>query len=140
MRAKSFFTSISCTIALALCSAVAIAAPTHLHALGQGGRLAGNLVILAAHGGFGMRHAMIGHPMMGHPMIGHSMIGRGVMGPRFIGPRFAHRAPFHVHNFHHHHRHFFFVGVPYPYYDDYYNDDLNCWWSRRYHHWVCRGY
>ena len=85
MRAKSFFTSISCTIALALCSAVAIAAPTHLHALGQGGRLAGNLVILAAHGGFGMRHAMIGHPMMGHPMIGHSMIGRGVMGPRFIG-------------------------------------------------------
>jgi hypothetical protein len=26
-----------------------------------------------------------------------------------------------------------------PYYD-YYYDNGNCWWSRRYHHWICPSY
>lgn len=43
---------------------------------------------------------------------------------------------------HHHHR-FFIAAYPYYYYDNgYYDDDYgdDCWWSRRYHRWVCSDY
>ena len=41
----------------------------------------------------------------------------------------------HHHHHHHHHGRVFVGSGFYPYYD--YND---CWWSRRYHRWVCPYY
>ena len=118
MRRNLLLTSISGVAALALFGASAVAAPGHL-----GAQSSASLVTLAHHGG-------------------------GSMGMHFSGasgPRMQYRSPgttFHAHNFpngHHHHRRFFVAGV--PYYDyDYSYDDSNCWWSRRYHHWVCPSY
>ncbi len=68
-------------------------------------------------------------------------------GPRFAARSFGSRSRFSAHNsrygrnFHHRHNRFFFAG--YPYFDDDYDDDYYdsaCWWSGRYHRWVCPDY
>jgi hypothetical protein len=81
------------------------------------------------HGGFGSFH--------GHAMGGPHFASRG------FGPRahfYGHNSHF-AHDFRHRNNRFFFAG--YPYYDDYYDDDYYdsaCWWSGRYHRWVCPDY
>jgi len=124
MRRKLLLTSIGGVVALAPLAAGAVAAPGHF-----GAQSSASLVTLAHHGGGAMGMHFSGPR-------GPSMQLRSV-------PRFSPRATFHAQNFphehHHHHRHFFVAGV--PYYDyDYSYDDSNCWWSRRYHHWVCPSY
>ena len=127
MRRKLLLTSIGGVGALALFAAGAVAAPGHFGAQSSAG-----LVTLARHGGGAM---------------GMHFSGAGVRGPsmqfRSVGPRFARGATLHAHNFphghHHGHRRFFVAGVPYYDYDYSYGNS-NCWWSRRYHHWVCPSY
>lgn len=75
-------------------------------------------ITLARHGGMGM-HVHSGG--MAGPHISH--------GPMLH----AFRSP-HVHQLHRHHRRFF-VGVPYYAYAD-----SDCYWSRRYHRWICPSY
>ena len=72
----------------------------------------------------------------GGAMMGMHMHSATIAGPRIShGPMLhAYSAP-HVHHLHHHHRRFFVVGV--PYYDYAYDD---CYWSRRYHRWICPYY
>ena len=125
MRRNLLLTGISGVATLALFAASAAAAPGHFGAQSSVG-----LVTLAHHGGGSM-----------------GMHFSGARGPsmqfRSVGPRSSPGPTFHAHNFphehHHHHRRFFVAGV--PYYDyDYSYDDSNCWWNRRYHHWVCPSY
>lgn len=135
-------------IALAAAACAAVAAPVNLGAIhGVGGNHA-SLVPVAhmgggggfhgagfggIHGGFGGFH---GHAMMAGPRFSHAMGG-----PRFANRNFAFRSHFHDHGFRHHHHRFFFAGYPYIYNDYYYDDyDYGCWWSRRYHRWVCPSY
>jgi hypothetical protein len=125
MRRNLLLTSIGGVAALALFGASAVAAPGHL-----GAQSSASLVTLAHHGGGSM-----------------GMHFSGASGPRMhfrsVGARYSSGPTFHSHNFphehHHHHRRFFVAGV--PYYDyDYSYDNSNCWWSRRFHHWVCPSY
>jgi hypothetical protein len=74
---------------------------------------------------------------------GGHMMGMHVHSAGIAAPHIAHAARLHafrspqVHHLHHHHRRFF-VGAPYYDYD--YGYDLDCWWSRRYHRWICPNY
>ena len=63
-------------------------------------------------GGLGVIEAKMGHPNM---RMGHAAFG---------------------HHFRHNHRSAFFFSAPYFAYDD----SNDCWWSRRYHRWVCSSY
>jgi hypothetical protein len=71
--------------------------------------------------------------------LGHSQFGsRSAFAGRMLArSRFDHG---HFHGRDHRHR-FFFAGYPY-FYDDYYDGDYgdSCWWSRRYHRWLCPDY
>jgi hypothetical protein len=130
-------------IMLAAAACAAVAAPLSPGAVPQ---LSGNYAALVpVHmgggggfhgGGFGGFHGGFGG------FHGHAMGG-----PRFASRGFGPRAHFNGHNFRfahdfrHRHNRFFFVG--YPYYNDYYYDDYSnsaCWWSGRYHRWVCPDY
>ncbi|WP_144061236.1 hypothetical protein [Hyphomicrobium denitrificans] len=130
MERKLLMSCFGSAIALCLSTFAAAAAPSHFGLAQQQHAAQNNLVIPARMMGMPMGHMSMGH--MGH--MGH--IGHiGPMGPRHA---FGHR--FYGHGSLHHHRHsrFFFVGVPYyDYYDDYPGD---CWWSPRYHRWICADY
>ena len=87
---------------------------------------------VAAPENLGVPHTSPGLITLAHHAGGH--ISMHTAGP---GPRLYPGAMFHEHfHDHHHHRHFFVAGV--PYYDYYYDD--SCWWSRRYHRWICPSY
>jgi hypothetical protein len=95
------------------------AAPQPLE--GLRGSTSPNMVTLVRHGG---------------PMMGMHMHSPGVAGPHVGHPAMLHAysSPhMHIHHLHHHRR--VFVGV--PYYD---YADSDCWWSRRYHRWICPYY
>lgn len=144
MERKLLMSCLGSAIALCLCVSGAAAAPGHF-GLAEQHAPQGNLVIPARFmgggmGGMGHMGGMGGMGGMGH--IG----GMGHMGHMghigHMGP-VGHMGRFHAHDSgHHHHRHnrFFFVGA--PYYDDYYYNDYSddCWWSRRYHRWICSDY
>ncbi len=73
-----------------------------------------------------------------HGGMGIHMHSAGIAGPRIShGPMLHAFSSPHVHHLHHHHRRFFLVGVPYY---DYAYDDSDCYWSRRYHRWICPNY
>lgn len=85
-------------------------------------------------GHFGGGHFGGGHMGGGHIGVGH-FHGYGGIGrvSRFGGFGGGHH--------HHHHGHFY--GIPaWGYYDDsyYYNDDGECYWSRRYQARICPDY
>jgi hypothetical protein len=64
----------------------------------------------------------------GHGFAG----GHGFGGGRSFGGGYGFRGD---HGFHHgHHLRAGFNGIGVPYYS---YDDEGCWWSRRYHRWVC---
>ena len=73
----------------------------------------------------------------GSTMGMHMRSAGPVAGPHISrGPALhAYSAP-HMHHLHHHHRRFFFAGVPY----NSYAYDPDCYWSRRYHRWICPSY
>jgi hypothetical protein len=123
MERKLLLSCFGSAIALYLSTFAAAAAPGHF-ALAQ------------QHSPLVTQARMMGMPM-GHMSMGH--IGHlGHIGP--VGSRYAYGHRFYGHGPLHHHRHnrFFFVGVPYyDYYDDYPGD---CWWSPRYHRWICADY
>lgn len=123
MKSSFLLPVIGSVIAIGLGTTLARAAPAHIGAPLQTGRSGGDLILIGHHGGMTMGHAGMGH----------------VMGaPRFGGPQAMHTMPFHGHAHHHHHR---FISIGVPFYDDYgYDYSDSCWWSRRYHRWVCPEY
>ena len=102
--------------ALALSTAVAVAAPGNLYGQQQLETSASSPLVLVrggggGHGGFGGGHGGgFGGGFGGHGFGGH---GFGGHGGHFHGGFFG--APY--------------VGGNY--------DDSGCWWNTRYHHWVC---
>ncbi len=124
-------TAAACAATASPLNPSAISAAANAHGMietvrfGGGGSHGGGFGGMHAGGGFGGFHG------------GH-FAGRPHFAGRTVPGRYAGR---HDH-LHHRHR-FLFAGYPYFYYDDgYYDDDYGgqCWWSGRYHHWVCPDY
>jgi len=112
--------SIGGAVVSSLFAISAVAAPGHLGT----SFLSARLFTLALHGGGHMGMHSFSMHRAGPVVRGPSLY----RGPMWHGQVHAHR--------HFRHRRFFVAGVPYY---DYYNDD-SCWWSRRYHRWVCPSY
>ena len=127
MERKLLMSCLGSAIALCLCVSGAAAAPGHF-GLAQQHAPQPNLVIPTR--------------SMGHMSMGGHMGSMGHMGHIGHMSSVGHIGRFYAHGSGHHHRHNRFFSVGAPYYDDYYYNDYSddCWWSRRYHRWICSDY
>jgi hypothetical protein len=134
---KLLLTSIGGALAFGLLTASVHAAPAQFGTLEKSAQPNSLVTLTRGHGmGGGFGGAQFHGFHAGNFAAFHGDRFHGFNGGRFAafhGVRFrGHHTFFHHH---HHNRFVFFVGVPYY---DYYGSD--CWWSRRYHHWVCPSY
>ncbi len=132
---KHVFSIAAASIFLMAAAFSATAAPLDLGKASGANSIRGILQNVRSGGGHGIGGMHIGGMGIGGFHAAH-FSGR----PRIIGRSIAG-----LHLDHHHRGHrFLFAGYPYVSFDDGYYDAADygsaCWWSGRYHHWVCPDY